>query len=221
MKDRIVSVLFGILLFFLIITFSIGLPIYFRPFYYLQVEPLDIPRITGKTAEEIIDAYDEVLDYLTLPGQEFGVGVFEYSEDGKSHFEDCKVLFDLNGIVLLLSAAGVCLIYLLSRLGKVKIASPLGFTPGFFSGAVALFLFLSIGALAAMDFNTAFTVFHKLLFPGKENWIFNPYTDPIILAMPIEFFVGCAVLIASSIISISLFLVIRGAVLKKRKNSTL
>ena len=29
----------------------------------------------------------------------------------------------------------------------------------------------------------------KHFFPGKENWLFNPHTDPIILFMPQKFFI--------------------------------
>ena len=32
---------------------------------------------------------------------------------------------------------------------------------------------LVIGAAAATNFDRAFTVFHSLFFPGKDNWIFD------------------------------------------------
>ena len=42
------------------------------------------------------EAYDEVLNYLTLPNKPFGTGQLKYSESGMSHFVDCKKLFNLN-----------------------------------------------------------------------------------------------------------------------------
>jgi uncharacterized membrane protein len=88
MKSRILTILYIIAIALLIITFSIGLPIYVRPFYYAHIAPLDLVEDTGKTVEQIKEGYDEVLDYLTLPGREFSAGDFAYSEEGKSQFED-------------------------------------------------------------------------------------------------------------------------------------
>ena len=70
MKNKILTAVLGIFIALFIITFSIGLPIYFRPFYYMQIESLGIPEMCGESYETIKDAYDEVLDYLTkfLPG---------------------------------------------------------------------------------------------------------------------------------------------------------
>ena len=214
MRDKLLTGLYIFLVFILLLTFSIGLPIYFRPFYYMQIEPLEIPRYTGRTVEQIKEAYDQVLDYLTIPGREFGTGVFLYSEEGASHFADCKKLFDLNAVAFLLSLFGVSLLTLLNRSSKVRLLSFRGFTPGFFAGTGALSIFAVLGILVSLDFNTAFVIFHSIFFPGKDNWLFNPRTDQIIGAMPEEFFMNCAILIASSIILISLALIIRGIAVK-------
>ena len=103
MKNKILSGLLAFFIAILIITFSIGLPIYFRPFYYAQIDILDIEAYSGADYETIKEAYDELLDYLTVPGKEFSTGDFKYSENGKSHFVDCKVLFDLNAYAFLIS----------------------------------------------------------------------------------------------------------------------
>ena len=105
--NRFLTVILSVFLVILVITFSIGLPIYFRPFYYMQIENLGIPEKTGHTVSEIKDAYNEVLDFLVLPNREFGTGVFKWSESGKSHFEDCKRLFDLNLTIFIISLVAV------------------------------------------------------------------------------------------------------------------
>ena len=69
-KNRILTALLGVFTVLLLITFSIGLPIYFRPFYYMQIDSLDLELQTGMTRDEIIEGYDEVLDFLTIPGKE-------------------------------------------------------------------------------------------------------------------------------------------------------
>jgi len=216
MKNVIFTVLFVTALLLLIITSSIGLPIYCRTFYYAQIEPLGVPEATDKTVEEIKEGYDEVLDYLTLPGREFGAGSFKYSEEGKAHFVDCKVLFDLNATVLIASAVVVITLFVLHLCGCVQLCRPFGLPPSFFSGLMTFAVFGVLGAVVAVDFNTAFTVFHQLFFPGKDNWLFDWRTDEIILALPQQFFMNCAILIASSIILLSLICIV-GGILRRKK----
>ena len=217
--DRLVSFIFGLAIMVLVITFSIGLPIYVRPFYYAHIDALDMPDQTGFVKEDIIEAYDEVLDFLTLPGREFGTGKLLHSAEGKGHFEDCKVLFDLNRNAFLIALAVFVVVLILKRYGIVNLTRPCGFDIFFWSGASTLGIFAAIGIIAAQDFSRAFTVFHKIFFPGKDNWLFNPWTDEIILVMPEQFFMNCAILICASIILISLALITVGIILKKKRNN--
>ena len=219
MKNKILTALLGVFVVIFLITFSIGLPIYFRPFYYMQIEPLEIERRTGFTREEIIEGYDEVLDYLTVPGGEFGIGKFAYSEEGKSHFEDCKLLFDLNASLLALSLGGIVAVMILLRKGVFKLARPLGCHYLLTCGAATLSVFAALGLIVSIDFNSAFEIFHKIFFPGKDNWIFNSFTDEIIRALPQEFFMNCAILIASSIILVSVGFIAFGIIEKRNKNT--
>jgi uncharacterized membrane protein len=117
MLRRVIPAVFAVALVLLVLTVSIGLPIYCRPFYYAHIDALDLER-SGFTENQIRTAYDQVLDYLTLPGKPFGTGELAYSAEGEAHFADCKVLFDLNAGVLIGSALCVGAILLLRRLGK-------------------------------------------------------------------------------------------------------
>ena len=54
---------------------------------------------------------------------------------------------------------------------------------------------------AALDFDRAFVVFHSVFFPGKDNWIFDWRTDPIILLLPQDFFRNCAILILALLLA--------------------
>lgn len=209
MKDTVVSLLFAIALFCFILTFSIGLPIYCRPFYYAQINALDLPEYSGFTETEIKAAYDQVLDYLTLPGKPFGTGVMAHSAEGAAHFADCKVLFDLNASVLLGSALCLLVLLVLRRLGKTE-AYRLGRrSAAFYAGLAAVVLPLVIGGLAALDFDRAFVVFHSIFFPGKDNWIFDWRTDEIILVLPQAFFMYCAMLIGASVLVFAGILLLR------------
>lgn len=198
------AVLLAVAVFFFILTASISLPIYIRPFYYIHIEALDLPGVSGFTADQIRVAYDAVLDYLTLPGRAFGTGVMACSESAADHFRDCKVLFDLNAWILLLSAAVIAVLLVLRRLGRIGPLT-LGSHGGAFWGAIsAVGIPLVVGALAALDFNSAFVIFHSIFFPGKDNWLFNWNTDQIIRVLPQQFFMNCAILIGAGILTLSL-----------------
>ena len=216
MKNKLISLLFSLAALLLIITISIGLPIYFRPFYYAHITPMDLVEESGHSRDEIIDAYNEVLDYLTIPGKEFGAGVMKYSESGKDHFVDCKELFDLNATVLVISAAILLTILILRRMGKLELANIGGYHPIFYSGVGAILIPCVLGLLISADFDRAFVIFHKIFFPGKDNWTFDPRYDEIIMVLPQEFFRNCAILIGVGIILLSSIAIITSVVYKKK-----
>jgi len=218
MKNVIFTVLFVTALLLLIITSSIGLPIYCRTFYYAQIEPLGVPEATDKTVEEIKEGYDEVLDYLTLPGREFGAGSFKYSEEGKAHFVDCKVLFDLNLYAFIISFVGATALIILNKRGVFEMWRPFGMNIAFSSGAYALGGFALIGGIVAIDFDKAFTVFHSMFFPGKDNWLFDWNKDQVIRILPQDFFMNCAILIFISIIALCLSCIIFSIISQARRS---
>ena len=204
MKNKIFSILFAVAVFFFIITFSIGLPIYFRPFYYAHIEAYEMVEGSGFTYEEIREAYDEVLDYLTVPCRKFGTGVMRISESGASHFEDCKVLFDLNASVLMASAIIIIAMLVFHKHGKIGRPVIGRYSAEFWAAVSAIILPIVLGGLAAIDFDKAFLIFHKIFFPGKDNWIFSYRDDEIIRVLPQEFFMNCAIFIACGVLVISL-----------------
>lgn len=195
---RMLSLLCTVCVALLLLTVSIGLPIYVRPFYYAHIDAYGLERISGYSGQEIRQAYDAVLDYLTLPGKEFSTGVFPHSAEGKAHFEDCKGLFDLNAGLMLGSAAVLAVLYLMRgkwgpyRLGRLSAPA--------WAAVLSLTAPMVIGALAALDFDRAFAVFHTIFFPGQTNWVFDWYADPIIRVLPQEFFRNCAIVIGLSLV---------------------
>lgn len=206
-KKRLFSSIFSISTCFFILSFSIALPIYFRPFYYLHIKPLGLES-SGFSTIQIKEAYNAVLDYLTLPNKEFGVGVMHFSESGASHFADCKALFTLNLIVLIISAV-IILAFLLLK--KRDIIPPLKFgrrSAAFYGAVSAISIPTIIAIPAAINFKAAFDAFHKVFFAGKQNWIFDRTTDEIIKVLPQTFFRNCAILILLSVAIISLTIII-------------
>lgn len=201
MKKRLLSVLCMVSVFLFLLTASIGLPIYIRPFYYAHIDAYELAERSGFTEAQIRQAYDEVLDYLTLPGKEFGTGVMACSHEAEHHFADCRVLFDLNTVVLMGSGAVLVLLLLMRRKwGPYRLGKR---SAPFWAAVLALAAPMIIGALAAIDFDRAFVIFHSIFFPGKTNWIFDWQADQIIRVLPQEFFRNCAILIGGGLVTMA------------------
>ena len=198
---RILSLLCMVCTVIFLLTAAIALPIYIRPFYYAHIEACDLVRVSGYTETEIRQAYDEVLDYLTLSGREFGTGVMPHSADGRDHFVDCKGLFDLNASILLGSGAVLAALFVMRRKwGPYRLGKHSAYL---WAAVLSVTAPIMIGCLAALDFDRAFVVFHSLFFPGKTNWVFDWYHDPIIRVLPQEFFRNCAILIGGGLVTMA------------------
>ena len=202
----------------LVLTFSIAVPILCRPFYYAHISALDLPARTGWSAETIRQAYDQVLDFCVF-GAPFGTGELAWSESGRSHFADVRGLFLLDFAVLGVTAAAALLFLLLHRARGLSFYRFAGRGPAFWAGTGAAGAVLLVAGLAALDFNRAFTVFHAIFFPGKDNWIFDPAVDQIILVMPEVFFRNCALLIGGVLLACCAGLVLWDVLARRRSRS--
>ena len=201
MKDsKPLAILTAFVIALTLLTVAVAAPILCRPFYYTHIGPLQLEQRTGLTEDEIRTAFDEMLDYC-LGGPEFSTGVLKWSESGKSHFTDVRALFLLDLAVLVCCLVLLVVLAVLFRRGRRRPARLLGRGPSFWAGAGLGTVFLVVGALAALDFDRAFVVFHALFFPGKSNWIFDPGEDQIINILPQEFFRNCAILILAILVA--------------------
>lgn len=200
MKQRTwLTALLALLTAVFILTASIALPILVRPFYYAHIGPLGLEDY-GLTRVQITEAYDETLDYLIGCTDAYSAGVLPFSPDGAEHFRDVRGLFlldlwaaGISGLLLLIWA-------LVGRRCPLQPVRPLGRGFLFWGCADLAVGLLLVGGLAAADFNRAFTLFHTLFFPGKDNWLFDWRTDPIILFLPQTFFRNCAIFILAAVL---------------------
>lgn len=207
MKNKILTIVFIVFLILLILTVSIGVPIYCRFLYYIQIKTLHIEETSGYSYEIIKEAYDEVLNYLTLPNKPFGTGQLKYSESGMSHFVDCKKLFNLNISVLLISLVSTITLFILNKTKKITFINFKNKTPYFYSGVFGVLTPVILALLMAINFDKAFTIFHKIFFPGKDNWVFDSRYDQIIRILPQEFFRNCAIIIGITLLILASLLV--------------
>ena len=193
-QSKLLSLFWAVILALVVLTGSIAAPILCRPFYYAHISALDLPQRVGLSETEIRRAYDEMMDYCT-GGDHFSTGILPYSSQGASHFADVRGLFLLDLRLLAITLGLGVALFVLSRVTKYRCAPLLGRGPGFWAGVGLGGSFALVGVLASLDFNRAFVIFHQLFFPGKDNWLFDPATDPIIFLLPQAFFQSCALLI--------------------------
>lgn len=192
--SKALSLLLSLCLVLFWLSAAVAVPILCRPFYYAQIRSLSLPERTGWDEQTIRDAYDDVMDYLVSDAP-FGTGALRWSEDGKAHFADCKVLFQQDFVLLGGSAAALTLLALLHRRRLIRFHRFAGRGPAFWAalGLTVLLVLAAVWALA--DFNSLFTAFHRIFFPGKTNWVFDWRTDEIILILPEAFWARTGALV--------------------------
>lgn len=206
MKNKISKIIMEISISFFIMTFAIGFTILFRPFYYANIKILNLEQKSGYEYKVIKEAYDDVMDFLVFD-EEFKTGELAYSTEGKAHFEDCKVLFDLNFYVLLISS-GLIFIILALKKNKVIELKYEKLKIGVYATIFLVIIFGILGIWGILDFDGLFTVFHTVCFPGKTNWVFDSYNDQIINILPTSVWMAFAELIAFIILVFVFFIIL-------------
>ena len=191
---KLLSVVLSVLLALVVLTGSIAVPLLCRSFYYAHIGPMGLEG-WGLTETEIKTAYDEMMDFCLGRREDFSAGVLSFSRSGADHFADVRGLFLLDLRVLVCAAAALAAVLAVCKIRNVRPYRFLGRGPGAWAAAGLGAAFLTVGGLAALDFDRAFVIFHSIFFPGKDNWIFDWREDPIILFLPQDFFRNCAILI--------------------------
>ena len=174
--------------------------------YALIVDFYELPYETNLTRQALIENYRQITTYLQVPWiRELQMSDFYMSETGRIHFHEVKIIIQVLYFIFIITT----FTWVLAQIKSIK-------TLPIFNQAANLILVTisSLILLMFIDFSKAFTWFHKLLF-NNDYWIFNPITDPVILALPEELF-----LIFGVIICLILFiqcLLIKVIYLKKKR----
>lgn len=175
-------------MFLLVLSASIAFTINFTPLYSFDIDYLNIEQMTGLSKDIILDNYRILMQYLNLPWiTELKMPDFPASESGLFHFYEVKQLFLLDYAILGVSAvaAGLFLRMVKKEQEYWRMMNPL-----------RLMIAAPLAALAIifMNFDRLFVAFHGVFF-NNDAWIFDARTDPIILALPQDFFMHCFVLV--------------------------
>lgn len=174
-------------------------------YYKLQLEA-DVPASAGVSEADLRLLDQRLADGLAAPrnvDQAFENGEIEvfgalqppFNERELRHLYDCRrLLAPLANVYLQMAllAAGLGLLLCGKRLygrgtGEPLRAAWLGSV--WLAAALLLAPIIALGAWAAVDFDAAFTFFHRLLF-SNDLWLLTPETDLLIRICPASMFAG-------------------------------
>lgn len=168
------------------------------PLYAFDIDYLNIPKYVGLSKEQILENYRILLTYLNIPWfLALDMPDFPSSASGLFHFFEVKKLFMLDYLILIFSGMGT--LWFVRHLNRRRESWRL--LPYFRQGTL---IHLAILLALLVSFDTLFVLFHKVFF-NNDAWLFNATTDPIILALPAEFFMH-SFLLAFGLIEVFLIL---------------
>ncbi|MEG0550038.1 MAG: TIGR01906 family membrane protein [Vagococcus sp.] len=170
-----------------LLTLAITLTINSKWLYLIDINSLDIMDYLDVTRSELVKNYEQLMNYLNF----FWINPlkmtdFPVSESGALHFYEVKRLFQINYAVLIISIAPSFMI-LKNRFKTGRLWLFIRPFSYLLAGLIALIIFM------AAAFDIFFVKFHEVFF-NNDAWVFNPVTDPIILALPEEYFMHCFIL---------------------------
>lgn len=173
-----------LLLLLFLLTLAITLTINTYPLYIFDIRFLKIEEMTGLNQKTLLTNYLQLISYLNNPFiKTLKMDDFPTSASGTFHFYEVKRLFLLNYTIFLVTL--IPAIRFVKELWKKQllwlIKSALALT------AIAPVVF---GIIIFTAFDRFFILFHYLMF-NNDDWLFDPATDPIIMALPEEYFFHC------------------------------
>lgn len=195
--NKVFRIIFSIALALSIFIISVKFTLNFRSLYYFDIEYLNIEEFSGLKEDEIKLNYNYLIDYMNdKDAAEFKLPTLPSSKYGQIHFVEVKNIFVTLDIILKISLSIILLgliinyknIYLLKHVSTILLVTPI----------VILIPF-------AINFDTTFTIFHKIFF-RNDYWIFDPSEDPIINILPQGFFLHSALIILFKVLFICIIL---------------
>ena len=213
LTHRVVSVICGLCLIFILLITSVQAVCYWIPGWWSrEYAKYDTPsKVNGEMSlDDAVSVTEDMLEYCigrldTLDGSTAVIDGAEqpfFTDREKSHLADCRELFGkairARAIAILLLAAFAVYLYVHNgRRGAFRLLSKGYLKALAFTAALAVI----IGILCAIDFTAVFTEFHHIFF-DNDLWILDPAKDNLINIMQEDVFFDAAKWIAGIWLSI-------------------
>ncbi|MBG9982214.1 TIGR01906 family membrane protein [Aerococcaceae bacterium DSM 111020] len=151
------------------------------PVYYLYSQLFNLGESVGLTHQQLQVSYQSIVQYLLHPFTEIlTIPYFSSSAQGLQHFQDVKLLIQLNALISVLACVGLPWIVRQLKVAREYLFVQAGFY--FLYSVPLLFLFMIF-----VNFERIFILFHEIVFTN-DYWLFDPIYDPIITVLPESFF---------------------------------
>lgn len=202
--NRLSNLVVSLCLALTVIGMSVFITLNIRDIYYSDIDQLNIEVLSGLSRDEIVENYDYLIDYnISSNVGEFKLPTLPSSDNGKIHFEEVRDIF--QNVKLMTIICGIVAI-----IGGILQIRKKEFKFLRNSSILIILLPLLLAIPIAVDFNTCFVLFHKIMF-SNDYWIFNPVLDPVINILPEQFFMhmGITILAIMLIVSIMMQLIYR------------
>lgn len=191
LKDKvkiIYDVFLGVVLFVVLLCFSVLSVLNCTSIYAQNIEKLNLEEETGLSKEELQKNYNAIIYYnKALVKGELDVPDFDMTEAFREHFRVVKSIF--KGIWLCLLTGALILFSNVYWIGKYKRIRFLLWT--------VVFQNIFLGILIAgccMGWEWFFTKFHEIVFRNQQ-WSFDIHQDPLVRLLPEEYFLKCFIII--------------------------
>lgn len=205
-KEKLITVLLS----FWVIAFAIILTTFLSPLLYnQQVNTFHLPKLVHMSSTQIKENYGHIIHYLsffTHTSMHVSSKLIT-SEATRIHFADVKKVLEVIQIYFLLST--LVLIPLIHTSLKEKRHMFLKTTP-----IVLIVIIGLVGSFMGMNFDSAFTLMHQLVF-RNNYWLIDPSVDPIINIFPETFFLELGVILLAIIALMIVLMIIIDKYLKK------
>ncbi|SFD06952.1 TIGR01906 family membrane protein [Clostridium uliginosum] len=179
-----------------VLSVSVIITLNLTPIYRWAISKYSISEYTGLSSNDLMINYKGLIYYLQNPFiEKLQFQDFSMSPQGEIHFQDVKRIFMYMYIYVFVFMIALG-IYLLIK-DKFKNKSFFKATKILNSSSNVLILFFAVLIYTiSVDFSKYFILFHKILFTNNY-WLFDPELDPVINALPEEFFMllGAIILI--------------------------
>ena len=181
--------------------------------YRYAIYKYELEKYTLLPKDILMDNYKRVIFYVQNPfNKELVLNSIPMSNFGKIHFFEVKRIFIalyIMSIIFIIIMIFKIIANKNKGLGKKLIENLNN------SVNIMALIFVSVSIMAMIDFDKAFYYFHKMFF-RNDYWIFDSKADPIINALPEEFFAIELILIISLLLIFTL--VIKMLHLKNKKS---
>lgn len=196
LRTKIIASIFGFLLVFVLLLSSIlNIGLSEKVYREIQLE-YEIAEYAGCSQETLDEVTAELISYikgdrddLVMQGIVFNVETDIFNEKEISHMIDVKNLFILGQNILYVSILIMILLFLFEITTNREAFNYKFFKSTTITMAISLALFLLIGAMAILDFDSFWMGFHRVFFTN-DLFLLDPNTDFLIRMMPLEFFIS-------------------------------